>query len=179
MARFGPEAVTPFRLCHDADVDPAGTADTVREGLAHAFAALPADPSPWPVVPLTWAAVGVDALSDYRYPVRRVIERERDSGAVTMVVAGLLLLCIDAYGHGQWDEAETLAREGLDLATVYGHHLTAGQLRCHLAYIEAGRGNVDRARVLTDEITTWAAHRGVGLPQAYARRVRTLAALGQ
>jgi hypothetical protein len=38
---------------------------------------------------------------------------------------------------------------------------------------------VDRARVLTDEITTWAAPRGVGLPQGYARRVRTLAALGQ
>ncbi|MFC5001093.1 AAA family ATPase [Dactylosporangium cerinum] len=179
LARFAPEAVTPFRLCYDAYVDPARTADTVREGLAHAFAALSVDGSPWPVVPLTWAAVGVDALSDYRYPVRLVIERERDGGAVTMVVAGLLLLCIDSYGHGQWDEAENLAREGLDLAVVYGYHLTAGQLRCYLAYIAAGRGNVDRARVLTDEITAWAAPRGVGLPEAYARRVRTLAALGQ
>ncbi|MFD0578194.1 LuxR C-terminal-related transcriptional regulator [Dactylosporangium darangshiense] len=179
LARFAPEAATAFRLCYDAYVDPARTADTVREGLAHAFAALPADPSPWPVVPLTWAAVGVEALSDYRYLVRRVVERERDSGAITMVMAGLLLLCIDAYGHGQWDEAENLAGEGLDLAEAYGHHLVQGQLRCHLAYIEAARGNVDRARVLADEITTWAAPRGVGLPEAYARRVRTLAALGQ
>ncbi|HTJ31740.1 MAG TPA: AAA family ATPase, partial [Dactylosporangium sp.] len=179
LARFAPEAATPFRLCYDAYVDPAGTADTVREGLAHAFAALPADASPWPVVPLTWAAVGVEALSDYRYLVRRVIEQERDGGAITMVMAGLLLLCIDAYGHGQWDEAENLAREGLDLAEAYGYHLVEGQLRCHLAYIAAARGNVDRARVLADEITTWAAPRGVGLPEAYARRVRTLAALGQ
>jgi DNA-binding CsgD family transcriptional regulator len=179
LARFAPEAVTPFRLCYDAYVDPAGTADTVREGLANGFAALSADASPWPVVPLTWAAVAVDGLADYRYLVRRVIERERDSGAVTMVVAGLLLLCIDSYGHGEWDEAENLAREALDLAMVYGHHLTAGQLRCHLAYIAAARGDVDYARALTDEITTWAVRRGVGLPQAYVGRVRTLAALGQ
>ena len=58
MARFDPETVTPFRLCYDAYVDPARTSDTVREGLAHAFAALPADASPWQLIPLACAAVG-------------------------------------------------------------------------------------------------------------------------
>ncbi|GAB3843416.1 hypothetical protein GCM10027610_055920 [Dactylosporangium cerinum] len=51
LARFAPEAVTPFRLLYDVYVDPARTADTVREGLAHAFTALPADPAPWQIVP--------------------------------------------------------------------------------------------------------------------------------
>ncbi|GAA4254447.1 LuxR family transcriptional regulator [Dactylosporangium darangshiense] len=178
LARFAPQTVTPFRLCYDAFVDPARTADTVREGLAHAFAALPADAAPWQVMPLAYAAVGVDALSDYRYLVRRMVEQERDGGAITMVIAGLLLLCIDSYHHGQWDEAEDLAREGLDLAAAHGYHLLEGQHRVHLAYIAAGRGNVGLAQTL-DEITTWAAPRRVGMTQASAGHTRTLMALGQ
>ncbi|HTJ32721.1 MAG TPA: LuxR family transcriptional regulator [Dactylosporangium sp.] len=178
LARFASQPVTPFRLCYDAFVDPARTADTVREGLARAFAALPADAAPWQVMPLAYAAVAVDALSDYRYLVRRMVEQERDGGAITMVVAGLLLLCIDSYHHGQWDEAEDLAREGLDLAAAHGYHLLEGQHRVHLAYIAAGRGNVGLAQTL-DEITTWAAPRRVGMTQESAGHTRTLMALGQ
>ncbi|MFC4999370.1 AAA family ATPase [Dactylosporangium cerinum] len=178
LTRFAPQTVTPFRLCYDAFVDPARTAGTVREGLARAFAALPADAAPWQILPLAYAAVGVDALSDYRRVVRRMVEHERDGGAITMVTAGLLLLCIDSYHRGQWDEAEDLAREGLDLAAAHGYHLLEGQHRVHLAYLAAGRGNVELARTL-DEITTWAAPRRVGMTQASAGHTRTLMALGQ
>ncbi|MET7395971.1 AAA family ATPase [Dactylosporangium sp. NPDC005572] len=178
LARFDPQAVTPFRLCYDAFVDPARTADTVREGLAGAFAALPADAAPWQVMPLAYAAVAVDAMSGYRYLVQRMVDQERDGGAITMVVAGLLLLCIDSYHRGQWGEAEELAREGLDLAAAHGYHLLEGQHRVHLAYLAAGRGNVELARTL-DEIMTWAAPRRVGMTQASAGHTRTLMALGQ
>ncbi|MEU7875211.1 AAA family ATPase [Dactylosporangium sp. NPDC049140] len=178
LERFAPETVTPFRLCYDAFVDPARTADTVREGLARAFAAPPADAAPWQIIPLAYAAVGVDALSDYRYQVRRMVEHERVSGAVTMVVAGLLLLCLDSYNRGQWDEAEALAREGLNLAAAHGYHLLEGQHRVHLAYIAACRGNVELAKTL-DEITTWAAPRRVGMTLESAGHTRILMALGQ
>jgi DNA-binding CsgD family transcriptional regulator len=179
LTRFDPEEVTPLRLCYDALSDPARSSYPVREGLARAFAALPADAAGWQFVPLAWAAVRVDVLSEYRHLCRRMIERERDGGASAMVVAGLLLLTIDSSYRGQWDEAETLAREGLDLAAAHGHHLFEGQLRCHLAFIAAARGNVDLARVLSDEITTWAAPRGIGLTQAFVWRARAIAALGQ
>jgi ATP/maltotriose-dependent transcriptional regulator MalT len=151
----------------------------VREGLARAFAALPADAAPRQLIPLAYAALRVDALSDYRHLCRRMIERERDGGAIGLVITGLLLLSGDSYDHGQWDEAETLTREGLDLAATHGHHLLEGQLRCHLAFIAALRGNVDLARDLADEITTWAAPRGIGVTQAFARYTRATAALGQ
>src|SRR6266545_1676997 len=179
LARCQPETVLPFRLCYDAFVDPTRTSDTVREGLAHAFAALPADTAPWQVVPLVYAAAGLDALADYRYLVRRMIERQRDGGAITMVIVGLLMLCIDSHARGQWDEAENLARQGLDLAAAHGYHLLEGQLRCQLALVAAARGNVELTQALADEIMTWAAPRGIGLTQALARHVRTLAALGQ
>ncbi|MFE4960545.1 AAA family ATPase [Streptomyces sp. NPDC056653] len=179
MARFEPAAVTPFRLCYDAYVDPARTSDALRKGLADAFAALPADAAPWELIPLAFAAVAMDALSDYRYLVSRMIERERDGGAIAMVIPALMLLCHDSYVHGQWDEAESLAQEGLDLAAVYGYHFWEHQIRALLASGAALRGDVDLARTRSEETTTWAAPRGVGVTEAYARAARSFAALGQ
>jgi DNA-binding CsgD family transcriptional regulator len=179
LARFDPEGLTPLRLCYDALTDPARTSYSVRDELARAFAALPADTAGWQFVPLAWAAVRVDALADYRHLCRRMIERERDGGASAIVVAGLLMLTIDSAYRGQWDEAENLGREGLALADAHGHHLFEGQLRCHLAFVAAARGNVERCRALTDQITTWAAPRRVGLTQAFGWRASAIAALAQ
>jgi DNA-binding CsgD family transcriptional regulator len=179
LARFEPEAVVPFRLCHDAYVDPARNAEALREGLAEAFVALPADAAPWQLMPLAFAALAMDVMADYRYLITRMIDRERDGGAIAMVIPGLMLLCHDSYVHGQWDEAERLAREGLDLAAVYGYHFWAGQIRALLASGAALRGNVDLARSGRIETTTWAAPRGMGVTEAYARSAGHLAALGQ
>jgi DNA-binding CsgD family transcriptional regulator len=179
MARFAPEAVVPFRLCHDAYVDPSRNAGAIREGLAQAFAALPADASPWQMMPLAFAAIAMDVLSDYRYLLTRMIERERDGGAIAMVIPGLMLLCHDSYVHGQWDEAERLAREGLDLAAVYGYHFWEGQIRALLSSGAALRGNADLSRSRRTETTNWAAPRGMGVTEAYARSAGNLAAMGQ
>ena len=179
MARFEPEAVVPFRLCHDAYVDPSRSASAVREGLAQAFAALPADAGPWQLLPLAFAAVAMDVLSDYRYLLAQMIDRERDGGAIAMVIPGLMLLCHDSYVHGQWDEAERLAQEGLDLATVYGYLFWEGQIRALLASGAALRGNADLSRSRRTETTNWAAPRGMGVTEAYARSAGNLAAMGQ
>ncbi|MFD3587338.1 AAA family ATPase [Streptomyces sp. NPDC058683] len=179
MARFPPEAVTPFRLCYDAYVDPTHKSDAIREGLADAFAGLPLDAAPWQIVPLGFAAVALDALSDYRCLLLRMIERERDDGAIGMVIPALLLLCQDSYIHGQWDEAERLAQEGLDLARAYGYQFWERQLRALLASGAALRGNADLARTRSAETTSWAAPRGMDVTEGYARSARNLAAIGQ
>ena len=179
MARFEPAAVTPFRLCYDAYVDPTRASDGLRQGLADAFAALPADAAPWELIPLAFAAVAMDALSDHRYLVSRMIERERDGGAVAMVIPALMLLGHDSYAHGQWDEAERLATEGLDLATVYGYHFWERQIRALLASGAALRGDAELARTRSEETTTWAVPRGIEVTEAYARTARHLAAIGQ
>ncbi|MGW2962352.1 AAA family ATPase [Streptomyces sp. NPDC001220] len=179
MARFPPSAVGTFRLCYDAYVDPTRKSDAIREGLADAFAELPVDAAPWQIVPLGFAAVALDALSDYRCLLLRMIERERDGGAIGMVIPALLLLCQDSYVHGQWDEAERLAQEGLDLASAYGYQFWERQLRAVLASGAALRGNADLARVRSEETTTWAAPRGMDVTEGYARSARNLAAMGQ
>ncbi len=179
LARFDPGAVVPFRLCHDAHVDPSHTAAAIRNGLAQAFAALPTDPAPWELMPLAFAANAMDVLSDYRYLIARMIERERDGGAIAMAIPGLLLLCQNSYVHGRWDEAERLAQEGLELAATYGYHFWAGQIRALLSSAAALRGNADLSRSRRTETTNWAASRGMGVTEAYARSAGSLAALGQ
>ncbi|MGW3283477.1 ATP-binding protein [Streptomyces sp. NPDC001002] len=179
MSRFDPAAVTSFRLCYDAYVDPTRDSDALRQSLADAFAALPAEAAPWELIPLAFAAVAMDALSDHRYLVARMIERERDGGAVAMVIPALMLLCHDSYVHGQWDEAERLATEGLELAEVYGYHFWERQIRALLASGAGLRGDAELALARSEETTTWAAPRGIEVTEAYARSARHLAALGQ
>nr|WSY49074.1 AAA family ATPase [Streptomyces sp. NBC_00886] len=179
MTRFAPSAVTPIRLCYAAYVDPTSDSDALHKGLADAFAALPADAAPWELIPLAFAAVAMDALSDHRYLVSRMIERERDGGAVAMVIPALMLLCHDSYAHGRWDEAESLAQEGLDLAAVHGYRFWERQIRALLASGAALRGDADLARSRSEETTTWAAPRGIDVTEAYVRSARHLAAMGE
>jgi DNA-binding CsgD family transcriptional regulator len=179
LARFPPEVVTPFRLCYDAYANPTRTSDAIRRGLAEAFAGLPDDAAPWQLIPLAFAAVAIDALADYRYPVRRMVERERDGGAIGMVIPGLMLLCHDSYVHGRWDEAEQLAQEGLELAGTYGYLFWERQLRALLATGAAVRGEPDPARTRSDETANVAEPDGMEVTQSYARAARTFAALGR
>jgi len=179
MARFEPAEVVPFQLCYDAYVDPTRNSAAVHDGLSEAFADLPDDAAPWQIIPLAFAAVAMDTLADYRYRVQRMIERERDGGAIAMAVPGLMLLCHDSYTRGRWDEAERLAQEGLELAAAYGYHFWEEQLRALLASGAALRGDVDLARSRSEETTTWAAPRGIKVAEAYARSARNLAAIGE
>jgi len=179
LSRFDPDAVTPLQLCYDAFAHPARNDRPVRQRIAAAFETLTADAAPWEFIPLAYAALQVDALGEYRHLCQRVIDQQRDAGAATVVIVGLLMLCVDFIVHGRWDDGERLAEEALDLAVADGYHVLEGQLRCRLALIEALRGNVDRVRVMTDEIFSWATPRGVGLMRALARQARVTAALGQ
>src|SRR5262249_49049457 len=157
LARVEPKVATPLRLCYAAFTDPARTSASVREGLARAFAALPANGRPSQLIPLAFAALRIDVLSSYRHLCQRTIEQERDGGSIAYVLLGLLLLSVDSYHRGQWDESETLANEGLDLAITYGYQLLEAPFRNRIAFVAAGRGNVDLARALTDKVTNWTA----------------------
>ncbi|TCO19737.1 regulatory LuxR family protein [Kribbella steppae] len=179
LARFDPDTVTAFRLCHDAYVDPTRTSDNIRAGLARAFDDLPPDPAPWQLIPLAFAAVAMDAMSDYRHVVRHMIDRERDGGAIAMAIPGLMLLSHDSHVRGQWDEAKKLSQEGLDLATAYGYHFWEAQIRALQAAGAARRGDVDLALAHSKQTTSWAAPRRIEVARAYAHSARHLAAIGQ
>lgn len=178
LERFDPRAVSALRLCYDAYADPAGATRPVQR-LTAAFESLSTDPAPWQFIPLAYAAAQLDALAGYRHLCRRVIDRERDGGIVTVVITGLLILSVDSIVHGRWEEAERLAAEALDAARADGYHLLEGQIRCRQALLGALRGDLGRTRALTDEVAVWATPRGVGLARAMAAQASAIAALGR
>ncbi|MEV4510954.1 LuxR family transcriptional regulator [Dactylosporangium sp. NPDC049525] len=178
LTRFDPDPATALRMSYEAFTHPARTSAAVREDLDRAFAALPDEAAPHGLIPLAFAAVRMDVLADHRHLVRRMIEQERDGGTIALVLTGLLLLSVDSCHHGQWDEADDLAREGLDLAVAYGYHLLKAQLRIRPAFVAAARGDAGLAHALTGEVMTWAVPRGLGLTRALALHTRAVAALG-
>ena len=179
MDRFSPDEVSGFRLCFAAYVDPTRDPDALRAGIADAFTALRADAAPWQVMPLAFAAVAMDMLSERRYVLHRMIKREREGGAIAMVVPSLMLLCQDSYIRGQWAEAEESAQDALGLASAYGYRFWERQVRVLLASGAAMRGDAEVARARSREIAGWAAPRGMEVTEGYARAARSVAALGQ
>ncbi|WP_432824683.1 AAA family ATPase [Dactylosporangium sp. CA-092794] len=178
MDRYTPDGVTPLRLCYDAITDPARPPYPVRERIVAVIDGLACGTGSWQLTPLAFAALRVDALGDFRPAVRRAVDAERDGTAYGMVISGLLVLGVDSAYRGRWDEAEGLLTEGLEVARAHGYQLFEGQVRSHLAFLAAARGDVGESYALTDEIGAWAAARGVGMTQAFARKARTIAALG-
>ncbi|WP_158072949.1 MULTISPECIES: helix-turn-helix transcriptional regulator [Pseudofrankia] len=166
-------------VCHDALGDPANTAHGARERLRELAAALPFDPVPRLVLRLCLAAQYVDALGEYADLCRRMVERERDGGAVVHVVGGLTFLCFDHYLRGRWDEAVADAGEGLALADAHGYQLFSSRFRYVLAAVAAARGDVTAAVARSDAITAWAQPRRLLAHLTLGSHIRALVSIGQ
>jgi ATP/maltotriose-dependent transcriptional regulator MalT len=90
-----------------------------------------------------------------------------------------ILLALEAYQTGQWDEAWRLAESAADLCARRGYQLLRRQAQTVLAFVAAGRGDAETARSTADEIARWAAPRGITSLLAGAHYARVLAALAQ
>jgi DNA-binding CsgD family transcriptional regulator len=72
-------------------------------------------------------------------------ERGREHGDAAVNVPIYLLAMVE-FAAGNWDRAEELAREAHNLAVQSGREAAEARGLFALAYIEAGRGNVEAAR---------------------------------
>ncbi|MGK5639893.1 AAA family ATPase [Streptomyces sp. URMC 126] len=131
------------------------------EPVRRAAADLP-DLEPWEAARLGVAAYHLDLLDGYRAHLRRVTDRELETGAVATGLVMLHQITLDRMAAGEWAEAENAGQRGLDLAVAHGHHLFAAQSRAYLAQLAALRGRIERARELRAEVDAWARPRGLG-----------------
>jgi ATP/maltotriose-dependent transcriptional regulator MalT len=122
------------------------------------------------------AAVLSDRLSDCR-PALRYAARSEPPGPPAMQAG--VLLALEAYQTGQWDEAWRLAATAAGVCASRGYQLLRRQAQTVLALVAACRGDAEGARVLADEITRWAAPRGITSLLAAAHYASALAALAQ
>ncbi|MFC5663848.1 ATP-binding protein [Kitasatospora misakiensis] len=160
----------------------AAWSDVVRHGTGCAAAVERATADlpvlePWEVTRLAVSAYHLDLLGQYRPHLRRVVDRELETGAVASGMVMLHLIMLDQLAVGEWDSAEATGQRVLDLAEDHGHALFAAQSRAYLAQLAALRGQLARARDLRAEVDAWARPRGVGFLTQLADAAGATAAL--
>ncbi|MGW0578661.1 LuxR C-terminal-related transcriptional regulator, partial [Streptomyces sp. NPDC002920] len=177
VARSGGDSLVS--LCGTTSCDPARTTADVLEQLDDLIARSGEELDPSRIVGLATAGVFVDRLAGLREALWRVVRDARQGGAVGSAVDARLLLGIEGFLTGRWDEARRLLDEGVQLCDDHGYGILALPGRWGQALLAAARGDFDAAATLTDDIVRWAAPRGIRVAQMYAGHIRTLTALGR
>ncbi|QIZ02268.2 LuxR C-terminal-related transcriptional regulator [Streptomyces sp. S1D4-11] len=165
-------------LYRDAWSDVLRRGKGVRQRVERAFTN-PADLEPWDVMSLAVTACHVDALGVYRPYLQRMVDREKEAGAVTNVMTVLHMIIQDRISSGEWREAQQTAWSALELTTSHGYELFASHCRGYLGLVAAFRGELERARELQAAIEAWARPRGIGWLTHLAEAIGAAAALSE
>ena len=159
--------------------DPVRTSTAVLEQLAEEIGGLGQERDPTRIVRLANAANFVDRLPGCREALWRVVRSGREEGAIASGAFAMIVLAVDDFWSGQWDEADRLLDEADELCVVRGYRLTSIAARAMQGLLAAARGDHDLARALSDEMLRWATPRRLGAVQCFAWQIRSLAALGR
>jgi ATP/maltotriose-dependent transcriptional regulator MalT len=131
------------------------------------------------IVRVATAATFVDRLSGCREALWRVVRAGREDGAVASGINALIVLGLDDFRSGQWDEAQRLLDEATELCDVHGYRLLTWAARSVQAALAGARGDYETTRSLADEMLQWATPRRARAVQNSAWQAQALAALGR
>ncbi|MEO3811005.1 AAA family ATPase [Sphaerisporangium sp. B11E5] len=173
--RLAPEPPPLLRVYAGVFPDPArATAQDVAE-LDTLIDSVGVDEDPTRLVRIGTAALFADRLSRLRGPERHLAQMSREGkGPARRHLGALIHLAIDAFLTGRWDQAWELADEGVAVSTEHGFRFFRWYFDWVHALVAAGRGQVEAARQLTDDMVRWAvAHQATGVSY-FAWQARTL-----
>jgi DNA-binding CsgD family transcriptional regulator/energy-coupling factor transporter ATP-binding protein EcfA2 len=176
---LGPQLPRMLQLRVRVQGDPARLDPATLAEFDNAIRGLGEQSDPARIVQIAIAAIYTDRIDDCREPLWRVVRDGRSGGAITLAIRAMMALCVEDFAVGHWDEVDDLATEGLRLCADHGYGLATWFLRFGQAMVAAGRGDEDLVRSLTERMMGWAAPRGVGAVQMFARHARGLSALGR
>jgi len=179
ISRFAAELPAELRLLDQAYADPVRTAAAVLPEIDAAIASLRGETDHLRILMISSTAHFTDRQPGCREALWRVVREVRRSSAVTPLITALEHLSLDSWMTGQWDQAQELADECLELCRAHGYLLQIWTIRYRQALLAAARGAYDVADELVAEMTEWAAPRRVGQAELAARHVRSVAALGR
>jgi len=173
LARLGPPVPTDLYLSAKTLSDPVRLAAPVLGQLDAAIQALAGESDPTRIVRLAFAGIFVDRVGSCRQALWKVVRDGRSGGAVGSATTALILLSLDDFLTGRWDQAERLVDEGLQLSETHGYWSLGGR---HVkALLAAARGDPARTQLVASEMDQWAAPRRI---RAYGWQPRALAAVG-
>ncbi len=176
--RYGDQAGPSTTIARDVWGDVLTRGHGVPKRIAHALAD-PDKVKPADAARLLVCASYLGVLNDHRSFLRRMIERESESGAVTNVMVTLQLVMLDQVATGAWEEAERTGLRGLQLTSEHGYQLFAHTYQAYLGLLAAHRGDLSRARELQVMVDAWGRPRGVGFLTEYAEVIGASAALSE
>jgi ATP/maltotriose-dependent transcriptional regulator MalT len=123
-----------------------------------------------------------EVLADARSRLRRLTPRQaevaRQGGAVASGLNARIVIAWDDFFTGDWDEADHLLDEALQVADQLGYGLLAWPAKLVKALIASARGD-DHLTQEFNAVIDWARPRGLGAVEWYACQARGLAALGR
>jgi ATP/maltotriose-dependent transcriptional regulator MalT len=155
------------------------TPATVLQQLDEEIDGLARELDPTRIVRVAVAATFVDRVSRCREALRRVVRSGREDGAAGAGVNASIVLAVDDFWTGQWDDAQRLIDDANEFCDVEGYRLLSMAARAVNALLTAGRGDEDATRSLTDEMLQWATPRRMRAVQCYAWQAQALASLGR
>lgn len=158
--------------------DPVRTALSGLRPLEAAIEALAQESDPTRIVRIGIAGCYIDRMGGCREALWRVVRDARQGGAVASGLNALIVLAWDDFFTGDWDEADELLEEALQIAEKLGYGLLAWPARLVQALIASARGD-DRRTLELNAVVEWAQPRGFRAVEWYAWQARGLAALGR
>ncbi len=158
--------------------DPARTAAKDVALLEATIDGLAGESDPTRIVRTGIAGCYIDRMGGCRDALWRVVRDARQGGAVASGLNARIVLAWDDYFTGDWDEAEQLLDEALQVADQLGYGLLAWPAKLVKALISSARGD-DHLTQEFNAVIDWARPRGLGAVEWYACQARGLAALGR
>lgn len=139
--------------------------------------ACPSEPAD--IVRFAAASVLRDSLPDYRQALRQAARPEPGGNLSASAMQAGVLLALEAYQTGQWDEAWRLAETAAGACARRGFQLLRRQAQTIQAFVAASRGDAETAQEFADEINRWAGPREITSLLAGAHYAVALLALAQ
>ncbi|MCY1137031.1 AAA family ATPase [Actinoplanes sp. Pm04-4] len=179
LGRLNPAPPEELRLVAAIFSDPARACREDVAALDALIAGVRDGEDPTRLIRLGTAAVFADRLPALGGPERHLVQTGREGrGPARRHLGALMHLGLDGFLAGRWDEAWTLAEEGLALCAEHGLRFYPWYFQYVRALIAAGRGDTAAARKFTDELLRWAVARHAAGITHFAVHARALAELG-
>ena len=179
ISGFAPDVPKDLYLLSQTCANPVRTAAGVLPLVDAAIAGLRSETDHLRILMISSTAHFTDRQPGCREALWRVVREGRRGSSVAPLITALDHLGLDAWLAGQWDQAQELADEGLELSLAHGYPLLTWAFRYRQALIAAACGAYDGAHTLTDEMLRWAAPRRIGQAGLAAHHVGSVAALGR
>lgn len=175
VARWSSWLSPALRLAAVTFADPARASDSELAELDHLTASVADTTDVVQVLEVAIAGQYVDR--EPAAALDRVVATSRSGGPVALAAQALVMRAMTAVHEGRWDDATTLADEGIAVCAEHGYRLLEWGLLNPRMLVAAARGDEAYLAGVRDRLHQWAVPRQMLAARTFSANVDALAAL--